>query len=1037
MTGPKRDLPPLNIQITADPSKALSAYEKVISGANKMAKEVQSSIADMSKAMTTSLGSNTQKQVKAAKESLNSLPAYLRGVVSPANKAVMDGMQKSVTKQQDRFRKNLKKHTADTLKENKREVQRFLNLGAGQGKNANRLTSFGLQVQKGMLASNQSARASGLDLTDLVANAERRKQQRRAEKLRRDRQLDISARKARESEDKASAASMAARAKSLAKANASLAAQVKSGAILQKQQAIANHKQAREQSKIFWQRRKGYILAIRQSRDEQAATAAAAHSDSRRQSRKSWQHKKDYILSLRRTRDEQAATAAAAHSDSRRQSRKAWQHKRNYILSLRQSRAEQKAAAAASHEESRRLSKQHWQRKRNYILALRQTATEQKAAADAAHAESRRQSKSMWQRRRGYILALRQARAEREAIAANAAAEEHAIRRRSRIRERDRLRNTQRLGQQARKQLGSLFSGGIGSNMMGARADMFMHSGSIQNMAQSAVGFLTPFAQVENATIQMRAYAGSAEAAKEVIEDMQRFAIQSPYKLEGVLEAASNLMKYGQSAKEAMEITRMLGDVAGGNTAKLELLALATAQASGFGRLQGQELRQLVNAGFNPLKTAAQELAGGKGVATDEQIEKQMDFLLTAMRKRQLDSDIIKAALQVETSKGGDFAGITSEQARSLTGWANQFLETLDLIKIQITETFADDLKAGLETVVRYTEATVGWMKANKPLVKQYTELGLKLLKYALAFSVLGFAMATAKWIMGSMMMMLGPLKLLFVGLTTAVQLFGNTAVIAWLKFFGPIALGIGAVVALGVAIASFRNKNGFVGFVYDSVSALSYFIGFLYNFSDNMQNVFNYFGANFKRIIFDFVMSPLFDVLDVITMIANFFSGFFGIEIPSFTGKLREMGLNNIGAGPHDTSMFKFDGPQLGESKMLKEAIAKIKKELAPYLPKDIEEMIKDKPDINFKDFIKGAEGGSGQMREHTSAGSAEHALRMYQFGQQAMARFDADKKSSEKKQEELLTKIEKNTRQKAIGSGSMTIQDANLVLSAPGRID
>jgi len=52
-------------------------------------------------------------------------------------------------------------------------------------------------------------------------------------------------------------------------------------------------------------------------------------------------------------------------------------------------------------------------------------------------------------------------------------------------------------------------------------------------------------------------------------------------------------------------------------------------------------------------------------------------------------------------------------------------------------------------------------------------------------------------------------------------------------------------------------------------------------------------------------------------------------------------------------------------------------------------------------------------------------------------MARFDSEKKSSEKKQEELLVKIEKNTRQKAIGSGKMTVQDANLVLSAPGRID
>jgi hypothetical protein len=471
-------------------------------------------------------------------------------------------------------------------------------------------------------------------------------------------------------------------------------------------------------------------------------------------------------------------------------------------------------------------------------------------------------------------------------------------------------------------------------------------------------------------------------------------------------------MKYGQSAKEAMEITRMLGDVAGGNTNKLELLALATAQASGFGRLQGQELRQLVNAGFNPLKTAAEQLAGGKGVATDEQIEKQMDFLLTAMRKRQLDSDIIKAALQVETSKGGDFAGITSEQARSLTGWANQFLETLDLIKIQITETFVVELKAGLETVVKYTEATVGWMKNNKELVKQYTMLGLRMLKYAVAFSVLGFAMATAKWIMGSMMMMLGPLRLLFTALTTAVQLFGNAAVIAWLKATGPIALLIGSIAAVSIAIAVFRNKNGIVGFVGDSVAALTYLMGFMYNFTENMNNMGNYFGANWKRIIFDLVMAPIFDLIDLLSMVANFFGMFVGQTFPSFTEKLREMSLGLVGAGKQDTSMLKFGGPEMG-SMPYADAI---KKALEPYLPKDVQEMLKEKPDIDFRKFIMGGsgEGGVGQLRDHAVSGSAEHAMRMYEYGESVKPTMTSQQ-THEKKTEDLLARIEKNTRSSA----------------------
>jgi len=703
-------------------------------------------------------------------------------------------------------------------------------------------------------------------------------------------------------------------------------------------------------------------------------------------------------------------------------------------------RKEKADAEKAAKDQAAALTKANkWlaqQVKSGAIIQQRQAVTD--------HNEARQQSRRFWQRRKGYILAIRQTRAEQAAERAALAADEHSQRRRARLRQISRLKDMRSQGQAARKQLGSLFGGGVGANMMGARADMFMHSGSIQNMAQSAVGFLTPFAQVENATIQMRAYAGSAEAAKEVIEEMQRFAIQSPYKLEGVLEAASNLMKYGQSAKEAMEITRMLGDVAGGNTAKLELLALATAQASGFGRLQGQELRQLVNAGFNPLKTAAQELAGGKGVATDEEIEKQMDFLLTAMRKRQLDSDIIKAALQVETSKGGDFAGITNEQARSLTGWANQFLETLDLIKIQITETFVVELKKGLETVVRYTEATVGWMKDNKELVKQYTMLGLKLLKYALAFSVVGFALASLKWVMGSMMMMLEPLKFMFKVLSVSIELFGNKAVLAWLKATAPLLGFVAGLLLLAFVLRGLTHKEGFTGMIWGWVQGFGYLIGFMLNFKQNFLAISTFIGKNFSLIIMELFLTPVRALIGLLLMIPRIAAYAFGYKLPDWINNAEAnvtKVVNNIATagkqGTYDTSMFKFDAPSIGDSKLAKDMQESVQKALAPYLPKDIEEMIKDKPNINFKDFIKGAEGGSGEMREHTSLGSAEHALRMYQFGQQAMARFDSEKKSSEKKQEELLVKIEKNTRQKAIGSGKMTVQDANLVLSAPGRID
>ena len=894
MTGPKRELPPLNIQITADPSKALSAYDKVISGANKMAKEVQSSIADMSKAMTTSFGKNTQQQVKAAKESLNSLPAYLRGVVSPANKAVMDGMQKSVTKQQDRFRKNLKKHTADTLKENKREVQRFLNLGAGQGKNANRLTSFGMQVRKGVLSSNQAAKASGMDLTDLVANAERRKQQRRLETQRRNKKLDDAARTARETEDKANKREVEAKAKSLATANAKLAKSVEDGAKIQQEQMQAN---------VSY---KNYI--------------------------------DDTIVKMR-----------------------------DFSAKL------QKADAI-------------------------ETAARDKKSADIRHA--------------GRMQRLKLDEADRKAIEASAKKEQ-------RLQEK---LHAQRVRQFNRDKNNLI--GGAGGNMMGARADIFMHTGALQNIASMTANFLTPYAQVENSTIQMEAYAGSAEAAQKAVAELQRFAIESPYKLEGVLEASSHLMKYGQTAENAISITKMLGDVAGGNTAKLELLALATAQATGFGKLQGQELRQLVNAGFNPLQTAAEQLAGGKN-ADPAAVKEQMAKLLKAMRAGQLSSDIIQAALEVETSKGGKFAGITEKQSKSVMGWANQFLETMDLIKIQITEAFAPELKEAMKAVVDYTQAIVDFMKNNKQLVKDYVMLGLQVAKIIVAFHVLAAALAYMKWIMGTVFMMSRALTVSFALLklaTDAMALSSNKNVAGWgnwLKGTGKVVTRVtgiaGLLISLALLLEGLFSKDGFTGMFKRIGSLFANTMGFLYNIGHNITGIFDFIGKNWDVMLVGMLTSTLNIVNAMVSILAKLVSFIPGAgdisnamyaAIPEMQDQVTKLLL---GDKTLDTSMFKFDGPGMDDLPGMDAA----KKALEPFMPKDQEKLIKEAPDTDFTKFM-GAGGGAGvgQMREHTTSGSAEHAMRMYQYGQQAIGSFDSTQKTHEKKTEDLLSKIEKNTR-------------------------
>ena len=51
----------------------------------------------------------------------------------------------------------------------------------------------------------------------------------------------------------------------------------------------------------------------------------------------------------------------------------------------------------------------------------------------------------------------------------------------------------------------------------------------------------------------------------------------------------------------------MIGDISGGNQERFDRLVYVFSQMSVAGRLMGQDLKQMVEAGFNPLKIMSDE----------------------------------------------------------------------------------------------------------------------------------------------------------------------------------------------------------------------------------------------------------------------------------------------------------------------------------------------------------------------------------------------------------------------------------------------
>lgn len=589
-------------------------------------------------------------------------------------------------------------------------------------------------------------------------------------------------------------------------------------------------------------------------------------------------------------------------------------------------------------------------------------------------------------------------------------------------------------------------------SMMGARADIYMHQETLKSMGAAIMDLVRPFAQVENYSIQMEAFAGSADKAKDAIAQLQAYAVGSPYTLEGVLNASTVMMKYGAEVGHAVKMTKLLGDVAAGDTHKLELMALAVGQAQALGRFQGQELRQMVNAGFNPLAIAAKELAGPG--ADKAAIQKQMKLLQENMRAGALDSGIIEAALQIATSEGGDFAGLAYKQANTLTGLASQILETFDLFRIEIVKVFAEDLTALMKTTLQYVQALVEWAKQNKDTLKSWVIFIIRIAEGVALFSALAMAVAYSKWVFGTLLTvisfflpvittLIGIIRTLasgFIFLGNMAMVSGIKATVAWIAATLPlsgtalIVVGlIAAFAALWVLIEGFTSDRGFAGIFQDGMTAAGNFLGFMWNFGENFVNIFKFIGANWKLLVYDMLITnnPLISLARMGAKALGMGKEFMGVEE---TMKNASMGL--VGSDPQlDTSMFKFGMPSIDTKSVLggMDSMFGVSEALKPYLkPLEGAPTIGDKPNIDFSQFLgKGGKGGKGagsaKPIDHAIRGSADHALRMYEYGETVRPAAADPKQQHQKKVEDLLGEIAKNTKSTA-PIGPTMIEEAEL---------
>jgi tape measure domain-containing protein len=189
---------------------------------------------------------------------------------------------------------------------------------------------------------------------------------------------------------------------------------------------------------------------------------------------------------------------------------------------------------------------------------------------------------------------------------------------------------------------------------------------SIKNLAMTYAGLSAAVsavktsvklaAEMEQTKVAFGVMTGSAAQATKLLNDFKALDIESPINFADFSRAGKTMLQFGVQADALRPTLSRLAAISLGNAEQFQSLALAFGQVQANGRLMGQEVLQMVNAGFNPL----QEISRTTGVSMIELKKRMEDGAISAQ--------MVAKAFETATSEGGRFYGMNQQLEGTMSG---------------------------------------------------------------------------------------------------------------------------------------------------------------------------------------------------------------------------------------------------------------------------------------------------------------------------------------------------------------------------------
>ena len=190
--------------------------------------------------------------------------------------------------------------------------------------------------------------------------------------------------------------------------------------------------------------------------------------------------------------------------------------------------------------------------------------------------------------------------------------------------------------------------------------------------------------QMESYMTNFTTLLGSTEAAAKKVQELKEMAAKTPFGMEDLAQATQTLLSFGIEADKTTPILKALGDVSLGNKEKFQSLSLAFGQVSSAGKLTGQDLNQMINAGFNPLNEISKR--------TGESMEQLRD----RMSKGAISAKEVEQAFMDATSAGGQFYNGMEAASKTTEGLISTLKDNAKALVGQVFEPISNSIKNDL-----------------------------------------------------------------------------------------------------------------------------------------------------------------------------------------------------------------------------------------------------------------------------------------------------------------------------------------------------